>query len=107
MTILAVLSLAVPAQAEQGNGLYEPFPSVAPGEQPARYYSQLGLRVGPQELRRGILGAGFPPAAKPAGPSRRAGVAAGGAGPAALAIALAIVLALAAAARRLARRPTT
>jgi hypothetical protein len=103
VTVLAVLALSQSARAEQGNGLYEPFPSVAAGEQADSYFSQLGLQIGPRELRRGAFDTGLAPVAASAAPSRRAGVDVGGSGAGLLAGGLAVALAAGAAGARTAR----
>jgi len=56
--VLAVLvtaaTLAGPAQAEQGTGLYAPFPSPQGGARAERFVGQLGVNAKTAQLERGV-----------------------------------------------------
>lgn len=106
MAVWAALLLAAPARAEQGNGLYEPFPSVGLGEQANAYFASLGLQIGPQELRRGLLTAPLRPSDGPGGPSRRAGITIGGAGTVIFLVALGTAVVVAETTVHARRRPS-
>jgi hypothetical protein len=51
--LLATGALASTAQAEQGTGLYAPFPSPAPGQRAQRFVGELGVVVKTRRLARG------------------------------------------------------
>jgi hypothetical protein len=75
--LLAVLAtagaLAGPAHAEQGTGLYAPFPSPSGGARAERFVGQLGVKATRAELTRGEhVGRSSRPSSAAA--SRRAGI---------------------------------
>lgn len=65
------------AMAQQGNGLYDPFPDPTTSRTAERYYAELGVAVTGTQLDAGHALSGLPAVAGPRGPSDRAGVSAG------------------------------
>jgi hypothetical protein len=51
--LLAAGTLATSAQAEQGTGLYAPFPSPPPGARAQRFVGELGAATAERQLLRG------------------------------------------------------
>ena len=75
MAIFAVLlALATPsaALAQQGNGLYDPFPDPTTSRTAERYYAELGVAVTRAQLDDGRLLPGLPAARAADGPTARA-----------------------------------
>lgn len=98
---------AGPARAENGTGLYAPFPSPSGGPRAERFVGELGVKVSARQLRRGTLVPVEPGTGMfwvGAGPATQRAGSAGGHGTAGLLIGLALAAALGAAILRLAAR---
>jgi hypothetical protein len=82
-TVAVAWAIAAPAQAAQGTGLYEPFPSPTGGVRAQRYVGDFGVRVAPGELRAGVTLPGSEEPLVPAdrSPGHRAGIVGQGASP--------------------------
>jgi len=70
----AALLTPAGAGAQQGNGLYDPFPDPTTSRTAERYYGELGVAVTGAQLDAGRVLPGLPAAAGARGPSARAGV---------------------------------
>lgn len=105
--LAATLACAAPASAQDGGGLYEPFPEPAARERALRFAARLGVAATEADLRRGRFLPGSTRAAlalapaPPAGPSARAGEGTALGGGWGLAAAAGLLVAGAAGARRL------
>lgn len=102
LILVAGAFAAAPAMAQQGNGLYEPFPNPT-HEHSNAFFRPLSLRVTPSGLKRGAFAFGLHRAPGPSGPSARAGIDSGSKQPLGLLAALGAA-AVALAAGGLARR---
>jgi len=74
----AALLAPAGAVAQQGNGLYDPFPDPTTSRTAERYYGELGVAVTGAQLDAGRALPGLPAVAGTRGPSARAGVDGGG-----------------------------